>query len=287
MVRIAHISDLHLSTLSLNPMHLFSKRWIGMLNLLFVRKKLYQKKLLDIAIDEFSSMNLDAVIATGDFSTTSRKQEFLAAKQTLEKLSIPLFSLPGNHDMYTKHAHKSGLFYEYFTNQGKRLFPYSLQQDHIEVLQLPSNWVLILLDCARATSIVFSTGLFDQQLEKLLIDTLQKLPKDAQIILANHFPFTKHMGPRKILKRADALREILHNESRIILYLHGHIHNQCIADLRPSKLPIILDPGSLTNIKKGSFHLMDLSFDTIQITPYFWEKGRFLPQPSKNISISH
>lgn len=253
-MRIAHISDLHFSKLSFNPLQFFSKRWLGNLNLLFFRRKEFDAKRLNSLPSLFKSLDVDLVVISGDLSTTSRKSEFLKAKEFVEKIEaqgIQVVTLPGNHDQYTKRAYKKQLFYKYFNSP--------LKETGVMLKELGSKWLLVALDSAVATSLVSSRGHFSTKLEKSLAKLLSDLPKNKQILLVNHFPFFQSQGPRKSLERSEALRTLLLHDPRIKLYLQGHTHIHTIADLRASGLPIILDSGSVTQKKDGSWHLLDLS----------------------------
>ncbi len=136
--------------------------------------------------------------------------------------------------------------------------------------ELPNKWRLIALDSAIATSLISSRGYFSPKLEEALVKLLSELPKNQPILLVNHFPFFQSQGPRKALTRSEALRAILSNDARIKLYLQGHSHIHTIADLRPSGLPIILDSGSATQRKDGSWHLLDLNEKSCVVEPFRW-----------------
>ncbi|MFI0478727.1 MAG: hypothetical protein ACH349_06395, partial [Candidatus Rhabdochlamydia sp.] len=65
-------------------------------------------------------------------------------------------------------------------------------------------------------------------------------------------------SPEKGLKRSEALCDLIKKFPQVNLYLHGHTHRHCIADLRQSGLPIILDSGSIIEKKTGSWNLIEL-----------------------------
>jgi hypothetical protein len=52
------------------------------------------------------------------------------------------------------------------------------------------------------------------------------------------------------------------------LFLHGHSHRQCIADLRSSNLPIILDSGSTAQKHNGTWNLIDITPSGCDIEVY-------------------
>jgi 3',5'-cyclic AMP phosphodiesterase CpdA len=273
MFRLAHISDIHLSKLTFHPLKLLSKRWIGILNQILFRKKTYTKDQVYNFCDRISSLDIQYLLVTGDISTTSLETEFIEAKKimsTVEDMGIKTIVLPGNHDNYTKAAYKKQLFYKYFQNTTKNI--YSLKDDGVEAGHLHGNWWYIAIDTTYASSIVSSRGNFSHQIESTLKKVIQDIPKEASIILANHFPFTSQMGIRKNLMRGTHLRNFLYNNPSIKIYLHGHTHSHCIADLRSSGLPIILDSGSTAHNAIGSWNLLEFENDTTcKITVYKWK----------------
>src|SRR5262245_998312 len=114
--RIAHISDLHFSKLTWNPSQLFSKRWLGNVNLLLARKHAFDAEGLTTLLPLFIDRKVDAVIVSGDLSSTSHEKEFLLAQEfldVLQKEGFKVFTIPGSHDHYTKSAYREKLFYEF------------------------------------------------------------------------------------------------------------------------------------------------------------------------------
>ncbi len=258
-IRIAHISDLHFSKVSLSPLQFFSKRWLGNFNLIFSRKKTYLYSQLESLISLFHELKIEWVVVTGDLSTTSLRQEFQKAKaffQEFENLGIKVVSIPGNHDHYTKNAWKTRRFYQVLNDLHGKTF--SLKNDGISAIDLNATWVLIALDTALATPLTSSRGFFSEELEQKLTSLLSSIPPHKQILLLNHFPLFEHERSSKTLKRASSLRDLLKKFPNVRFYLNGHTHTHCIADLRSNGMPIILDSGSASHHQAGSWNLLDL-----------------------------
>ncbi|HNA62745.1 MAG TPA: metallophosphoesterase, partial [Rhabdochlamydiaceae bacterium] len=120
MIKIAHISDLHFSNWDWNPSQFFSKRWLGNLNFLFGRQRHFAHERLKSLPTLFRNHGISHVMITGDLTTTSSLGEFEKAREfveALEAVGLKVFVIPGNHDQYTKRAHKDQLFYNYFPSQ--------------------------------------------------------------------------------------------------------------------------------------------------------------------------
>ena len=263
--RLAHISDLHFSKITWNPSQFFSKRWLGNLNLLLARQHAFDAPSLTTLFPIFHERKVDAVLITGDLSSTSLKEEFLMAQAFIESLqreNFKVFTLPGNHDHYTRSAYKNRRFYDYFnatyappTDPVSAL---SLKEDGMTAAYFGHGWWLMALDTALATSLLSSNGYFSSELEQKLEKALKELPEDHNVILINHFPLFSTEAHRKSLLRKEALKKLIERFPKIKLFLHGHTHRHCIADLRNSNLPIFLDSGSTAQKKGGTWNLIDV-----------------------------
>jgi 3',5'-cyclic AMP phosphodiesterase CpdA len=268
LIRIAHISDLHFSKTTLNPLQFFSKRWLGNLNLIFSRKGNYLTQRLFPLVDLFKELGVQHVIITGDLTTTSRRQEYLLANQLIaqfKEAGLSVLALPGNHDHYTKKACLEKRFYQFCDT------PFN--EHGIAVKSLGGRWWVIALDTAIATSLISSRGYFSPLLEKHLEETLSQIPQGDSVLLANHFPFFDHDSPRKMLVRGDALKNLIARFPAIKFYLHGHTHRHCLADLRPNGLPILLDSGSTPHRIDGAWNLIDLTPSGSTVRVYRWKDG--------------
>ena len=281
-MRIAHISDFHYTHLTWNPFRLLSKRFLGNLNWIFSRRKHFFEEQLNPLPPLLEELGVDFVLLGGDFTTTALTEEYEKALRFVKKIKKPWLAIPGNHDHYTLRSYRQKHFYRYFTNHRKAITHpvefFTLKDHGVEVHQLPNKWWVVTLDTAQATNPYSSEGLFSEQLEKHLKEVLSLLPKDAPILLLNHYPFFQNDQARRNLRRGEVLEELLKNDSRIRLYLHGHTHRHTVADLQDAGLPIVLDSGSCAQGRKGAFNLIDLDSNGCKVSTYRfdhnWTKTR-------------
>ncbi len=162
---------------------------------------------------------------------------------------------------------------------------YNLKSSGLTAKQLSPGWWIIGLDTALATSWFHSTGYFSPQTEQALEHLLQDLPPEDQVLLVNHFPFFQHESPRKRLVRGEALQKVLEKHPQIKIYCHGHTHRRCIAPLRSSGLPLILDPGSTAHRKNGGWHLIELNEHSASIAHYSWNQNEWTASPSETYEL--
>ncbi len=273
-MRLAHISDLHLSKISFHPSHLFSKRILGTCNLLLKRKRAFQQQYLDTLLPLFDSLHVNALLITGDLSSTSLNEEFLLAHDFLEQVrirNISIYLLPGNHDMYTKKAFAEKSFYQSFQNFSDFA---TLPNEGIVSVSLDTQWKLVLVDCAKATSFFSSRGHFSKEIEEKLSLLLSSL-QNHFVLIALHFPLSDKVSARKRLEKSGALKNILQKYPNVKIYLHGHMHKPSLEDLRSAHLPIIMGAGSVTWKQKPSFNLLDLTDTSCNYSLFQWHTSQW------------
>ena len=196
-MRLAHISDFHFTHLTWNPFRLFSKRALGNLNWIALRRNHFFEGQLDPLPALFEELGVDLVLLGGDFSTTALREEFEKAAQFTQKIKQPWIAIPGNHDHYTHKSSKNKDFYRFFTNpKGRISLPFHLKEDRLEVHELGVGWKLIALDTALETNLYSSEGLFSEELEDSLEKVLKLIPEEESILLLNHYPFFQN-GSRR------------------------------------------------------------------------------------------
>ncbi|MBI3237031.1 MAG: metallophosphoesterase, partial [Chlamydiales bacterium] len=216
----------------------------------------------------------------GDLSSTSLEAEFDKARQficALKESGCQVFTIPGNHDHYTKKAYSSRLFYDYFNpsfSDSLSTLPsdLSLKKDKVAAHYLGDKWWVVGIDTALATSLFSACGHFSEGVEKNLIDTLSKIPQNHRILLLNHFPVFQETSIRNRLIRKEALKSIFERFPNIRFYLHGHTHRHCVADLRANGLPIFLDSGSTAHQIEGSWNMIEIGKEKCTVGVYRLER---------------
>jgi predicted MPP superfamily phosphohydrolase len=268
-VKIVHFSDLHFSHFVKSPWQFLSKTWIGNANLLLTRGKKLQPIDPCHLIPLLKIIKPDLCLITGDLSTTAQPQEFLAAKSfvdELKKAGFNVLCLPGNHDCYTKKAHKKKLFYNYLSNtQGSQ----SLNKEGFELYEYEDSY-LLLFDLALPTPWFTAYGVASSSLRAALKKQLDLLNTDKTLVCAGHFPILKEGGFCHNLKQGRELFELF-KPFKKTYYLHGHHHNFAVIKQGPF---IQIDAGSLSDIQKGSFSVLETSKESI--TSYLRKGDTFI-----------
>jgi 3',5'-cyclic AMP phosphodiesterase CpdA len=274
-MRIVQISDFHFTHLTMNPLRLLSKRFLGYLNWIFLRRRKFFFDSLASLPKLFTDLNVDLVLFGGDFSTTALLEEFEKASRFVRKVKQPWLATAGNHDHYTYRSCSQKHFYRYFANKRKKIAHpvefFTLKDHGIEAHSIKAGYWLIVLDTAIATNLYSSEGLFSEKLQKYLTEVLNLISQTDSIVLLNHYPLLQNDVERHSLRRSQHLRKLIEQDPRIKMYLHGHTHRHTIADLQPNNLPLILDSGSCT--QNGSWNLIDLKSDGAAVSTYQWQNS--------------
>jgi 3',5'-cyclic AMP phosphodiesterase CpdA len=267
-LKIAQVSDFHLTRVTWNPFRLLSKRLVGTVNWLISRKGNFSRKPID-ALGE-AVRGAEFVLLGGDFTTTALPSEYALAAEFVKGLPAPWIAIPGNHDHYTSKAYWQKRFYRYLAN---RAGLFEMREDGVEGHELRDGWWVVAMDTARPTWGASARGFFSPKVEKRLVELLGKIPRDASILLFNHYPFFQNDIDSHNLVRGEALQAIVRKDERIRLYLHGHTHRNIIADLQENGLPVILDSGCSADAKRGTWQLLTIDDMGIVVDVYRWENG--------------
>ena len=78
--RLVHIADIHFWRVTLNPFRLVGKRALGALNVLLRRRRDFAMERAEQFADAVAATGINAVLLTGDFTSTSLDEEFALAR---------------------------------------------------------------------------------------------------------------------------------------------------------------------------------------------------------------
>jgi len=115
-MRIAHATDIHWFAPP-RLAELAFKRWLGSANLyLLGRRAQFDRAVQQQLVAHIDALEPDAVIITGDLTSQALDAEFAMARTDLEPLlkARPVFVVPGNHDVYTRHSQRSRAMERWF-----------------------------------------------------------------------------------------------------------------------------------------------------------------------------
>ncbi len=235
-MRILHVSDLHYWHITLNPLRLAGKRFLGMSNLLLNRAWKFRREALPALVAYARELRPDHIIFTGDLTTTALEEEFIAVRAALEPLSPTpsmITMIAGNHDRYTRTATHDRLFEKYFGEYApERAFPW--------VKRLGTETAILGLDACPRARISARGSISVDQLDKALHLLEAVKPPILHLLVMCHYPVALPDGVKEAkghgLEGTDDLRRFLQSQGPL-LFCHGHVH-----------IPWVYSPPDLSNV---------------------------------------
>ncbi|MEQ1949886.1 metallophosphoesterase [Mesorhizobium sp. CN2-181] len=241
MLRLAHISDVHLGPLpDISYRELASKRVLGYVNWRRNRQKLLTQGTLGSIVEAIGAEKADHLAVTGDLVNLALDAELELARLWLETLGRPedVSVVPGNHDAYVPGAFNKvcELWAPWMRGDnfrgplGRLTFPY---------LRVRGNVALIGVSTARATAPFMANGFFREEqaarLGKILDETGKR--KLFRLIMIHHPPVRAAVPQHKRLFGISNFHQtvIRHGAD---LVLHGHSHLPTLFWIGERKKPV-------------------------------------------------
>lgn len=230
-VRLAHFSDVHLTTrpLGWRARDWFNKRLPGWLNLAARRGRHFRAadRILTRLREECRARGMDHLVFSGDASALGFDGEIAhtAAVLGLDRPEVPPgLAVPGNHDYYVHQGAASGTFERCFGpwQTGEResgaVYPFAQRAGHVHLIGVNS--------CTANRLPWDSAGAVDEGQLARLERLLKSLPPGPRI-LVTHYPLYLRSGRREPRVRGlrnfdEVLRVAI--QGGIGLWLHGHRH---------------------------------------------------------------
>ncbi|MEK7487186.1 MAG: metallophosphoesterase [Planctomycetota bacterium] len=265
-MKFLHLSDIHFTSITLNPVRLLSKRLLGMGNVILNRQFQYKPILLEPILKKVPEV--DQVWITGDLTTTAMPEEFAQAViflKAIQHYGKEILLVPGNHDRYTAQSrHEKSYEHE--------LQDFLKSRESFPFIQVVSDsLVLIGLDATDPINWLSAAGhVTETQYQKLEAILADPEIQARRIVLLCHYPIVYPEGFQEAESHKLADRERLTQllqKYGVSLYLHGHTHRQWILPAN-AQHPLIVNAGSATKKKGGGHVLFEIGSESIKIYPY-------------------
>ncbi len=220
-MRLALIGDIHLFQTDVHPARLFGKRILGHTNLMLNRRFRFNHRVLASMIERVETLAPEALLLTGDVTTTSLEDEFHDVATYLEPLSekIPTVIVPGNHDKYTFRSVRKQRMMEHMRGILPDHFPH--------IRRLKKHWQLLCLDSAEP-QLFWSRGALGFEQMNEVTQFVNSLTENDALIVLCHYPAKIPSGiPYSwghALAEDKQLHQMFTESPARIVYAHGHIH---------------------------------------------------------------
>jgi len=224
-LRIAHVSDVHLSTFEENTSYKFLKK--------------SQELLYDVVFQINTSGPYDFVMFTGDLVNKPKVKELESFVYQAKHIMCPWYVVNGNHDI----AIDGPLDKEKFIQVIKETNPHMKCKKSYYAFTPKRGYRVICLD-SIITNRLTSNGEIPQEQLKWLRQELTGHTKDV-IVLCTHVPINEpYNSPNHRMINENEVKEILQSFTNPIIVLQGHYH--CTRVRQDKNIVYISTPSLVT-----------------------------------------
>jgi 3',5'-cyclic AMP phosphodiesterase CpdA len=232
MIRLAHVSDIHItaSPLGWTWHDWFSKRYLGWLNFRWLGRRFrfrHADDVLAALVADVRRRGPDRLVFSGDATALGYETEMKRAVALLGLTApdvLPGLAVPGNHDYYTRAVQASGLFERYFARwqTGLRvddsIYPFAQR--------VGSAWLVGVNSCTGNRWPWDAGGSVGPAQMGRLRQLLARLEPGLRI-LVTHYPVFLASGKREWA--THGLRDLpelidVAVQGGVSVWLHGHRH---------------------------------------------------------------
>ncbi len=241
MLRLAHISDIHLGPLpDVSYRELASKRVIGYVNWQRNRRKIITEGTLGTIVEAIRADKPDHLAVTGDLVNLALDAELDLARLWLETLGAPhdVSVVPGNHDAYVPGAFDKAcrLWAPWMRGDGhdgpvdRLSFPY---------VRVRGQVALIGVSTARATAPFMANGFFREEQAARLAKALDAAGRRKlfRVVMIHHPPVRAAVPQHKRLFGIGNFHRTVGTHGAELV-LHGHSHDPTLYWIGERKKPI-------------------------------------------------
>jgi 3',5'-cyclic AMP phosphodiesterase CpdA len=227
-----------------------------------------------------ASLAPDLLVTTGDMTHRGRPEQIRRSAEVLRGLGLPLFAVPGNHDIpYTFPARFTRTFEQWESAYG-------------DTQPLYSSEALVVVGLNSVRAWLHQGGaLEDEQLE-LAARRLREAPERAYRVVALHHHLAAPPWPKESKKplrdRDRVLRALA--EAGAELVLAGHVHQAAVAERREfesldgeshatlvlATAPGIGRPRPHRRGETRGVNVYDVETDALTVTTLMWESNDFV-----------
>jgi len=247
-MRMLVIGDVHVKADRVPWGALFSRRVLAVLNHRLRRGKHFKPALLagfvERMVGEAKEGAVDALVCTGDVTTTALADEFGEARAALEPVRSAVVDdggqawiVPGNHDRYTFTSRRRRRLEKVMTGWGP-----GASEGYPAERELCEGWRLLMLDSA-SPNVYSSRGRLGRGQMVALKRALDGLEEGQGLVVMCHYPpgipgavegvlgevvegvvetLSEPWGRR--LAESEAVMAMLREARGRVVWLHGHVH---------------------------------------------------------------
>jgi 3',5'-cyclic AMP phosphodiesterase CpdA len=218
----------------------------------------------------------DLVVVSGDLTQVAAKSEFCDAKAFLDSLRVPVFAVPGNHDIPPDNL------WERFTDPYRRWRAY--YSDEKEPVWCDEEVAIVGVNTARRFALHWNWAhgrVTKDQLE-CLDRQLAGLPDNVTRIVVAHHPFLppEKAPDTKLVGRVDKALALF-AKHRVRLVMAGHLHRAYarVAPADGSDGVVVVQAGTATSTRlrdeSNAYNRFTVHRGVVEMETRIWNEGRW------------
>jgi 3',5'-cyclic AMP phosphodiesterase CpdA len=228
MIRLAHISDVHLAPLPpVSPLALMNKRITGYANWMMRRRGSMGQDTVRQIVAHLQAHGPDLIAVTGDLTNLGLEAEFVQSRQWLRALGPwqSVAAIPGNHDAYVPGSCEKAV-----RGWGKYGTGHRVDGAAFPFIRHKQNVALIGCSSAIATPPFVAAGNFDAPQAERLEKVLQALGEANvfRVVMIHHPPTPERFSRMRGLWGGERFREVIAGAGAELV-LHGHEHESLVS----------------------------------------------------------
>lgn len=244
MKTILHASDLHFGKASAETVELFRL--------------------------EIERQKPDLIVLSGDFTQVGSNREFRQAREFIDKITAPVFTVPGNHDIPRFNTWQR--FFDPMERYRRHITPL------VNTIHEDDHCYVVGINTARAVlpHWNWANGMISKAQIEFVHNSFRYAPNDKVRIFVCHHPLVNVQNAPidTVVWGSTELMQVLVSQ-QVDVVLTGHIHHASILPYKEARGPVMIGSASATSTRlrkqSNGYNIIRLFPDKIDIELVHWD----------------
>lgn len=220
--------------------------------------------------EEIERQKPDLVILSGDFTQIGSNDEFRKARAFIDRISAPVFTVPGNHDIPRFNSLQR--FFDPMKRYRRYISPL------VDTIHEDDECYVVGINTARPVlpHWNWANGMISKEQIDFVHRSFRYAPNDKVRIFVCHHPLLNVQSAPidTVVWGSTELMQVLESQ-QVDLVLTGHIHHASILSGGETRAPVMIGSASATSTRlrkqSNGYNVLTLSRDKIDIELVHWD----------------